>query len=90
MKITHAAMWCHDIEVIKDFYVKYFGAVSGGLYHNRKTNFTSRFLSFSGSDVKLELMNAPDITVNPTDHRLYRFAQQRFQIVVEPSFRTYL
>lgn len=80
MKIAHTAMWCHDIEVIKDFYVKYFGAFPGDLYHNRKTNFTSRFLSFPGSDVKLELMNAPDIRECAAEHRVRGFCHMALSI----------
>lgn len=61
MKIDHIAMWADDIEVIKDFYVKYFNAAAGEIYHNQAKCFTSYFLTFPGNDARLEIMNVPEI-----------------------------
>lgn len=60
MKINHIAMYVNDLEAAKDFFVKYFGAVSGELYHNTKTDFRSYFLSFSDG-TRLEIMTRPGL-----------------------------
>ena len=43
MKIEHIAMYVKDLETVKDFFVKYLGAVSKDGYHNVKTGFRSYF-----------------------------------------------
>lgn len=58
MKIEHVAMYVNDLEKARDFFVKYFGAVSGEGYHNQTTDFRSYFLSFDGG-ARLELMTRP-------------------------------
>lgn len=63
MYIEHAALWVRDLEAMKDFYVKYFGASANDLYHNETKQFKSYFLSF-GSGARLELMTRPDIKEN--------------------------
>ena len=47
MKIEHFAMYVIDLEAVKDFFVRYFNAVSDNMYHNKKTDFKSYFLSFT-------------------------------------------
>ena len=34
MRIEHIALWAEDIEPLKEFYIRYFGAVAGNRYHN--------------------------------------------------------
>ena len=60
MKIEHVAMYVNDLERAKMFFEKYFGAVSGDGYHNKKTDFRSFFLSFDDGS-RLEIMNRPDM-----------------------------
>lgn len=60
MKIEHIAFWVNDLEKIKSFYEKYFGAVSNEKYHNPRKGFQSYFLSFDNG-CRLEIMNRPDI-----------------------------
>ncbi|WP_175074298.1 VOC family protein [Terribacillus sp. AE2B 122] len=55
MKIEHIAIWVKDIERMKNFYMRYFGAESNSLYVNEKKGFASYFLTFS-SGSRLELM----------------------------------
>lgn len=62
IKIEHLAIWTKDLEKAKDFYVKYFDMVCGEKYHNPTKQFTSYFLSFQNSNVRIELMHRPDIT----------------------------
>lgn len=58
MKIEHIAMYVNDLEAVKDFFVKYFGASPNAGYHNTKTDFRSYFLTFEGGP-RLEIMNRP-------------------------------
>mgnify|MGYP002621725133 CR=1 FL=1 len=60
MKIEHAAIYFNDLEGAKEFFIKYFGAISNELYHNPRTNFKSYFLSFDGG-ARLEIMNKPEM-----------------------------
>ena len=66
MKIDHFAIWCDDIEVMRYFYTTYFDCVSNERYHNPTKKYSSYFLSFPGSDSRIELMNRPDIIEVPT------------------------
>lgn len=66
MKIEHVAIWTEKLELLKDFYVTYFGAKANTKYYNPHKKFQSYFLTFdSGS--RLELMYRPDIPKNTND-----------------------
>ena len=58
MKIEHIALWCADLEAMKDFYVRYFGGAAGEKYTNEKKGFSSYFLSFGADSTRLELMHS--------------------------------
>lgn len=60
MKIEHIAMYVNDLEKIKDFFVKYFQAISSDSYHNQNTGFRSYFLRFKDG-ARLEIMNHPNM-----------------------------
>lgn len=60
MKIDHFAMYVNDLEAVKDFFVRYFNAVSNEMYHNKKTDFKSYFLSFEDGS-RLEIMTRPGL-----------------------------
>ena len=60
MRISHIAMYVQDLEVVKEFYIRFFGAKAGELYHNPKTGLKSYFLSFD-EGTRLELMNLPEM-----------------------------
>ena len=66
MKIEHIAIWAKDIEALKEFYIKYFGAVSNEKYINRKNVFSSYFLVFE-SGARLEIMQMPTIPDSVND-----------------------
>lgn len=55
MHIEHIAMYVNDLEKTRNFFVKYFGAVSNEGYHNKTTDFRSYFLSFEDG-ARLEIM----------------------------------
>jgi len=60
MKLDHVAIWTVDLELMRTFYEKYFGAQSNLKYENERKSFTSYFLTFPGGG-RLELMHRPDI-----------------------------
>ena len=60
MRIEHIAMYVNDLEAARDFFVRYFGAVSNEGYHNKTTDFRSYFLSFDDG-ARLELMRKPQM-----------------------------
>ena len=60
MKIEHIAMYVNDLEKVKEFFIKYLGAKSNEIYHNKNTNFKSYFLSFDDG-ARLEIMTRPNI-----------------------------
>ncbi|MGB8020967.1 MAG: VOC family protein [Candidatus Nanopelagicales bacterium] len=66
MRIEHLALWCKDLEVVRDFYVRWFGATSNHRYENAAKGFASYFLTFP-SGPRLELMTRTDITHRAPD-----------------------
>lgn len=60
MKIEHVALYLHNLEAGRDFFIKYFDGKSNDGYHNPKTNFWSYFISFEDG-TRLEIMNRPDL-----------------------------
>ncbi len=66
MILEHVAIWTNNLEQLKDYYIKYFGAISNEKYSNEKKQFQSYFLSF-GSGARLEIMSRPDIPDNLND-----------------------
>ena len=58
MRIEHIAMYVGDLEKTKEFFIKYLGATSNEVYHNKSTGFRSYFLSFTDG-ARLEIMNKP-------------------------------
>ena len=70
MRIEHAALYVRDLEEARAFFERYFGAVSGPMYHNSRTDFRSYFLSFDGG-ARLELMTRPQMEeADPAQSRL--------------------
>ena len=60
MRIEHVAMYVNELERARDFFVKYFHAVSNEGYHNKTTDFRSYFLSFDDGS-RLEIMQRPNM-----------------------------
>ena len=58
MKIEHVAMYVENLEKTREFFVKYLGGRANELYHNKKTDFRSYFISFEDG-ARLEIMNKP-------------------------------
>jgi lactoylglutathione lyase len=62
--IDHIAIWTVDLEIVRDFYIKYLGGESSPKYVNAAKEFESYFISFK-QGARLELMrkagiNRPD------------------------------
>lgn len=66
MILEHVAIWTRQLEVLKDYYIKYFGAIPNDKYTNEKKQFQSYFLRFQ-SGARLEIMSRPDIPENKND-----------------------
>lgn len=60
MKIEHVAIWVNDLELMKDFYVKYFNGTANEKYHNKVKEFESYFITFD-SGARLEIMRKKGI-----------------------------
>jgi len=60
MKIHHVAVNVRDLELSREYYEKYFGALSNDLYHNKKTGLKTYFLSFENG-CKVEIMSRPGV-----------------------------
>lgn len=60
MKIEHVAMYVNDLEAVRLFFIRFFGAVSNEMYHNPRTGLKSYFLSFEDG-ARLEIMTRPDL-----------------------------
>ena len=68
---------------MKDFYTTYFDATANELYHNKTTNFKSYFLSFAGSDTRLELMIKPELLEQ--DDQRFGYAHLAYQVDSEEA-----
>jgi len=66
MKLEHIAIWTDNLELLKEYYVKYFGGTSNEKYSNDKNKFSSYFISFD-SGARLEIMSKPGIPENTND-----------------------
>lgn len=67
MRLHHTALWVTDLEKVKEYYIRHFGATSNELYINSTTGFSSYFLTF-GSGSQLEIMHRHDIADNLNDN----------------------
>jgi lactoylglutathione lyase len=92
MTLDHVAIWTNRLEILKDYYVKYFGGKSNKKYTNKETGFESYFLTFdSGS--RLEIMQKPGIpeNLNDTVVKQYQgiihlsFGVQTLEMVIQKS-----
>lgn len=66
MELEHVAIWTDKLELLKDYYVKYFDGIASEKYMNVEKNFESYFLHFE-SGARLELMKMPRIPENKND-----------------------
>ena len=69
MKIEHVAMYVINLEMAKDFFLKYLDGVSNDIYYNETTGFRSYFISFEDG-ARLELMNKPLLDDNKSNNNI--------------------
>ena len=67
MKLEHVAIWTEQLDVLRDYYIKYFRGSSNAKYVNEMKGFQSYFISFE-SGARLEIMSRIDIPPNLNDH----------------------
>lgn len=80
MKIEHIAIWSCDMELLRSFYVTYFGAVSGEKYENTAKGFSSYFLRLGDGTCRMELMHVPDLVSSPSAPRRTGLAHLAFSV----------
>lgn len=61
MKINHVALFCLDLEGMKEFFIRYFNGVPNDMYHNPKTGLKTYIMTFPDSEARLELMTRPEV-----------------------------
>ncbi len=67
MRIDHVALYCRDLEAMRQFFLDYFEVVSNEPYHNPRTGLRTYILSFTEGSTRLELMQRPDVAdANPS------------------------
>ena len=66
MILEHVAIWTEQLEILKDYYTRYFNGIPTDKYKNPANGFESYFLKFQ-SGARLELMNMPGIPENSND-----------------------
>jgi lactoylglutathione lyase len=66
MTLEHVAIWTDKLELLKEYYVKYFNGIPNGKYTNEKKQFQSYFLAFEPG-ARLEIMSMPGIPGNLND-----------------------
>ena len=79
MKIEHIALYVNDLEGARDFFVKYFEAVSNEGYHNNRTDFRSYFLTFADGS-RMEIMTKPDLTDSGDLLNRFGYAHMAFSV----------
>ena len=55
VRLDHVGLWARDLEALRAFYCRWFGAASGPKYVNAAKGFESYFLAFPGGG-NLEIM----------------------------------
>ncbi|NPV00518.1 MAG: glyoxalase/bleomycin resistance/extradiol dioxygenase family protein [Brevinematales bacterium] len=60
MRIHHTALWTNELERMREFYARFFGAGVSEKYRNPVTGFDSYFLLFDGG-TRIEIMMKPGI-----------------------------
>lgn len=64
MTLEHIAVWTDRLEILKDYYIRYFGGTPNQKYSNPQTGLETYFITFA-SGAKLEIMTLPKLA----DHK---------------------
>ena len=60
MRIDHIALFCGDLEEMRQFFIDHFSALSNEQYHNPRTGLRTYILTFPDGGARLEIMQRPD------------------------------
>ncbi|MDD7319203.1 MAG: VOC family protein [Prevotella sp.] len=67
MRIDHVALFCRDLEQMRQFFLDWFEATSNEQYHNPRTELRTYILTFPDGETRLELMLRPDtLDIDPS------------------------
>lgn len=75
MKIEHVAIWANNIEIMKNFYCKYFNGTANEKYINNTKGFSSYFISFE-SGCRLEIMHSESM-----GNETFKNTSQKFGLI---------
>ena len=79
IRVDHIAIYVRDLELMREFYTQWFGAVSNDGYYNAKTGLRTYFLSF-GDGLRVEIMNRPELTDNTSSIEHYGYAHLALKV----------
>jgi lactoylglutathione lyase len=66
VRVEHVALWTRDVERLRAFYERYFGARAGVRYESAtRPGFVSYFLTFPDGGTRVELMTLPSLAASP-------------------------
>ena len=79
MRLEHIALYVEDLEVMKAFYVRNFGATANNQYHNPRTGLQTYFLSFDGG-ARLEIMQRPGMSPRAAGEHVLGYTHIAFKL----------
>ena len=79
MKIDHIAIYTHELEKMKDFFVKYFSGTAGEKYYNTKSGFMSYFISFE-DNTRIEIITRPELNLSIKDKKVLGYHHLSFSV----------
>jgi lactoylglutathione lyase len=87
MRIEHVAVWTHDLERLRDFHARWFGAVANARYDSRNTpGLATHFLTWPGGGARLEVMTLPTLA-DAAPHPAVGWAHLAVQVSSEQAVR---
>jgi len=79
MNLEHIALYVDDLEAMKEFYVRHFGATANNKYHNPRTGLQTYFLSFEGG-ARLEIMQRPGMRPRASGEHALGYTHLAFKV----------
>ena len=79
MNLEHVALYVEDLEAMKAFYVRHFGATANSKYHNPRTGLQTYFLSFEGG-ARLEIMQRPGLIPKASGEHVLGYTHISFKL----------
>jgi len=79
MHLEHVALYVEDLEAMKAFYVRHFGASTNSQYHNPRTGLQTYFLNFEGS-ARLEIMQRPGTNPRASGEHVLGYTHIAFKL----------